>query len=1386
MSVKFDAILSKLRERDANPSDAVSQSQLDSETAARESADIDLSNRTTILENNELKILYYKEINTTSGSITKPTNSNILLGDFPEGLDAVVETIVNGKPTGLSPTTGDGSPITVTSFDSSGNYTISGTPTSFPIALLFVVKIKAIDYSNISIGNVIEAQVIDSASIDYVKSGLSIKVDSNSPISPSTRTKITYDSKGLVTSGTDAAITDLSDITISEPESGQALIFNGVKWNNQDLQIPASAGSGVNIYLTRTSSGISDYDLMSFVPDMASEIDESVVVNNGTVDFEHYITDVVLDRNLIDSGAWDFNIFTYVSDNTHITTLGIKVYSRTSGGVETLLFSGSTIEIDETSVTLYTIKLIENSFSINPTDKLVVKFSATTDSITDVTVHLVHSGTEHYTYINTPLVVRHNDLSQLQGGSSNQYYHLTQAEYTGTGSGVFVKTTSPNITTPTGIVSGDIVEGTNLYYTNARFDARFATKTTTDLTEGSNLYYTSARFNSAFAGKTTTDLSEGTNLYYTQSRFDTAFSGKTTSNLTEGSNLYFTNARVIASVLTGYVSGSGTITSSDSVLSAIQKLNGNIQLVTGATVFQGLWNANTNSPALSSGVGTKGFMYKVSVAGSTSLDGITQWNVGDQLYFDGTSWDKIDGIANEVLSVNGNVGAVPLTGTSNRIIISVGNVFDISSSYVGQSSITTVGTLISGSTGTGFTINLSTSTINGSLGVSNGGTGITSYTIGDLLYANSTNSLSQLADIATGNVLITGGVGVSPSYGKVGLATHISGILLGSNGGTGINNGTFTITIAGNLATTGLFNTTLAQQFTGTVTLPNATSTLATLALSEALTNKTSYNGLVVTPNTGVVTSGTWNGATIAAVNGGTGQTVFAVGDLLYADTTTTLSKLSDVATGSILISGGTNTAPSWSSSPTLTTSLTVPLMIGGTAVGSSIEHRSTTAAGTTTAIAHSFTGGTNGGTIISSLYNDGQFLIGTTTRNPTALGLLRIGQGTSTIDLGQIVSGQGAIWIGQSSPSTSNFTIQTSTGGGGTTTLNSIAQITLGVANSTRILITSNSISSTLAVTSSNIASQYSFATSANTAQTAGSESLGVNFNTSAIIQHATGALTLQRNFLIQAPTYSFVAASTLTDAVTFEVNGSPIQGTNATITRSWGARLFGNTYTDKLFAGATGISPTAFIDTAASTTGAASMRIRSGVAPTSPNDGDIWNDSTFKILISNTSGINQKIVGNIFTQTADKTFSNTTTQTSLVGTGQGTNTLPANFWTVGKTIEIIVVGIFSRTNGNFTYQLKLGSTNILTSITQSPTTQTNETWIARMWVTCRSTGVTGTVIAGGEIGMPISSSFSLPLSGTITIDTTAPMTLDFLGTTSTANAGNSMTSQIFITKVL
>jgi hypothetical protein len=77
-------------------------------------------------------------------------------------------------------------------------------------------------------------------------------------------------------------------------------------------------------------------------------------------------------------------------------------------------------------------------------------------------------------------------------------------------------------------------------------------------------------------------------------------------------------------------------------------------------------------------------------------------------------------------------------------------------------------------------------TTNAAVTPAEGGTGLSTYTIGDLIYASATTTLARLANVATGNVLLSGGVGAASTWGKVGLTTHVSGILPVANGGTGV------------------------------------------------------------------------------------------------------------------------------------------------------------------------------------------------------------------------------------------------------------------------------------------------------------------------------------------------------------------------------------------------------------------------------------------------------------------------------------------------------------------------------------------------------------------------------------------------------------------------
>ena len=137
------------------------------------------------------------------------------------------------------------------------------------------------------------------------------------------------------------------------------------------------------------------------------------------------------------------------------------------------------------------------------------------------------------------------DIGQPVGTTDNVSFGVVTANLTGQVSDISNHSTS------------DLSEGTNLYYTEARFDTRLATKDTDDLTEGSNLYYTEARFDTRLATKDTDDLTEGLNLYYTQARFDSALTAKSTSDLSEGANLYYTNERVDDQVSALIQSGTG-------------------------------------------------------------------------------------------------------------------------------------------------------------------------------------------------------------------------------------------------------------------------------------------------------------------------------------------------------------------------------------------------------------------------------------------------------------------------------------------------------------------------------------------------------------------------------------------------------------------------------------------------------------------------------------------------------------------------------------------------------------------------------------------------------------------------------------------------------------
>lgn len=208
----------------------------------------------------------------------------------------------------------------------------------------------------------------------------------------------------------------------------------------------------------------------------------------------------------------------------------------------------------------------------------------------------------------------------------------------------------------------------------------------------------------------------------------------------------------------------------------------------------------------------------------------------------GTSlvWAQFSGsgtiVAGNGLTKTGST--IDVGGTADRITVNADTI-DIASTYVGQSSITTLGTI---STGT-----WSATTI----AANKGGTGQTTYAVGDILYADTTSSLAKLAGVATGNVLISGGVTTAPSWGKVGLTTHVSGTLAVGNGGTG--------------ATTFTSNGVLLGNTTGAVTATTAGSAYQALRV-PAGGGAPAFGAIDISQSAAVTGS-------LAIANGGTGGT---------------------------------------------------------------------------------------------------------------------------------------------------------------------------------------------------------------------------------------------------------------------------------------------------------------------------------------------------------------------------------------------------------------------------------------------------------------------------------------------------------------------------------
>jgi hypothetical protein len=234
--------------------------------------------------------------------------------------------------------------------------------------------------------------------------------------------------------------------------------------------------------------------------------------------------------------------------------------------------------------------------------------------------------------------------------------------------------------------------------------------------------------------------------------------------------------------------------------------------VLGALSYQGTWDASTNTPTLTSSVGTKGYYYVVSVAGNTNLNGITDWLVGDWAVYNGTVWQKVDNT-----DAGGDVVG-PASATDNAIVR-----FDTTTGKLIQNSVVTMD----------------------DTGVIAGAT-LTSPKINEILDANGNEVLGLLSTAsATDYLAIKNGIGV-------GVPLHISSEGSSANIGLHIQpKGTGLVTISDGTD----FNKGIRFRSSGSaasaitlldavstaghvVTLPDATTTLVGRGTTDTLTNK--------------------------------------------------------------------------------------------------------------------------------------------------------------------------------------------------------------------------------------------------------------------------------------------------------------------------------------------------------------------------------------------------------------------------------------------------------------------------------------------------------------------------------------------------------------------
>lgn len=220
----------------------------------------------------------------------------------------------------------------------------------------------------------------------------------------------------------------LSDVLITSPTAAQNLAYDGSKWVNAD---PTSvvAPTAYTGYYDDAPSGISNFNSFTTIPTGTPQVVDTVSVGAAArgVFIEAYITGT-LARTYLSPGIWEFNHYLSVDNAARPAVMTWDVFVRTAAGAESFWFSGTSADVNTTTVMHDSVLLVKDARTVNADDRLLVRLWAYRNNNNAVNLSFYHNGGTHNSHIHTPFGVAHNDLAGLQGGQTGEYYHLTSDE----------------------------------------------------------------------------------------------------------------------------------------------------------------------------------------------------------------------------------------------------------------------------------------------------------------------------------------------------------------------------------------------------------------------------------------------------------------------------------------------------------------------------------------------------------------------------------------------------------------------------------------------------------------------------------------------------------------------------------------------------------------------------------------------------------------------------------------------------------------------------------------------------------------------------------------------------------------------------------------------